>query len=141
MHDTDGVRCAEPARCVLDQLRRAPPRQRLIAELRRRAAAHVLHDEIRYRRVEAELVDLHDVRMRERRHGHRFPTEAAIRVGVAVMQDLERDGSTEIAILGEIDTSHAAGAERPRDREAPELLRLGELRYEAMQRGRFERRW
>src|SRR5687767_15805802 len=117
MHDADRVCGAEAARGTEGDARGALPRHRRFAEVGG-ASADVLHDEIRHRCVEAELVDLDDVRMRERRDRHRFATEPAIRVGLATVEDLERYKTSEIAILGEIDLAHAARAERALDREA-----------------------
>ncbi len=91
-------------------------RARVAQELGARLAADVLHDDevAAGRVVEAEVEDLHDVRVHEPRGGERLAAEARDElrvVGEVLGEQLDRDLALEPAVEGELDGRHAAEAE------------------------------
>jgi hypothetical protein len=80
-----------------------------------RLALDVLHDDERAAVVVADLVDLADVRMVERRGGQRFAPQALARdqvLFVVRMEPLNRDATFEPEVVREKNLPHPAGTER-----------------------------
>ena len=80
-----------------------------------RLALDVLHDDERAAVGVADLENLADERMVERRGGERFAPQALACdevLFVVRMEPLDRDAPFELGVLGEKDLAHAAGAER-----------------------------
>ena len=72
----------------------------------------------------ADVVDLHDVGVDQRRGGTGFVEEAVDVRAVARergLQHLEGDGPAEGPLLGEIDLGHTAGAKAPQDAVVAQL--------------------
>ena len=88
----------------------------LAQDLRARLAVDVLHDDEVAARlvVEAEVEDLHDVRVHEPRGGERLAPEArdeARVLGEVLGEQLDRDVALQPRVERELDGRHAADAE------------------------------
>src|SRR6185312_4245839 len=74
-----------------------------------RRAVDELHDEVGIAvAVDAEVVDLHDVGVRQPRDRLRLATEALHEVGRGVQHDLDGNRAIELGIAPAIDGAHAA---------------------------------
>ena len=68
--------------------------------------------------VATDFVNLHDVRVDERRRGAGFlekPGHVRCVAGQRGLEDLERDAAPQRLLLGEVDLGHAASAQAPQD--------------------------
>src|SRR5207247_519601 len=104
------------------------PRDRQAACVCEGHAGHVLHDDERTRCF-AGVVHPHDVRVREPAGETRLAREACAEglvVGELLGQHLDRDGSPELLIAGEVDGRHAAVTELELDPVAAGRERLGQ---------------
>ena len=78
-------------------------------DLVERRAVDELHDEVGIAvAVDAEVVDLHDVGVRQPRDRLRLATEALHEVGRGVEHHLDGDGAIELGIAPAIDRAHPA---------------------------------
>ena len=105
------------------ELRRHPPNELLVQpppavlteEVPDVPAGHALDHDKRHLAVLGNVVDLYDVLVVEGGHRPRLLPEAPPErghFGVAVVQGLERDGTTEDGVLRLVDDRHPAGPER-----------------------------
>ncbi|MCY1008945.1 hypothetical protein OV079_25985 [Nannocystis pusilla] len=92
-------------------------------------AGDELHGDEHLVAVEADLVDLDHVRVRQL--GQRLGLAqqpilpARVRLAVAALQQLDRDLAVELRIVGRVDHSHRPGAEAAEQREATDPSRNG----------------
>ena len=121
MDDAGAMRGGEPIAGLHERRDDLAPRVRLLEPRRERRAAHELHDDEDLAVDRADLVDRHDIGMRELGHrlGLAHQPHAGRRAGVAVAHDLDRDVAIEVGIVGLEHDAHAAGAELADD---PEVL-------------------
>jgi hypothetical protein len=103
---------------------------RAIAELpaAQRPALHVFHREVDLALVLADLVHVHDVRVREpgQRLGLALESRRAFGArGVARAQQLDRELAIELVVASGVDDAHAARAEPTEHRVAPDVLGIG----------------
>ena len=86
-----------------------------------------LHREEAVLRLDEELVEVDQVRVRDVREGPELALEAVERVGVGVRQGLEGDGPIAPAVVGLEDDTHGACAEASADLKAIDRARAGIL--------------
>jgi hypothetical protein len=146
VHDAEVVRFGERAADLVEQRRRARPRQRAVAahDLAEILAAHVLHDQVQRALRLPEVEDLHRVRVVEARHRVRLALEAADHfriVGEIGVQDLHRRDLAHALVLDLVDDAHAAAADQIRDLVAavddlahPRAVRRGDAAIEVRRR-------
>jgi hypothetical protein len=118
---------------VVDDL---PQRQRTLVEpLAQRLPFQQLHHRVRHARAagfgrrRADVVDRHDVGMRERGDRLRFTLEPRGALGIGgeeLGQDLDRDRAIEPRVARLVDLTHTAGAERTQDFVGTETLAGGD---------------
>ena len=117
MDHADGVRGIERERDLVRDVQRAVQLDRafLLDQILERLALEVLHDEVdRAFGQDAEVGDVDDVRMVDRRRRARLAQEAVDRFLIARelrVQHFHRDGLLDVDVLAEIDGAHAAATE------------------------------
>ena len=117
MDHADGVRGIERERDLVRDVERAVQLDRafLLDQILERLALEVLHDEVhRALGQDAEVGDVDDVRVVDRRRRARLAQEAVDRLLVARelrVQHFHRDRLLDVDVLAEVDGAHAAAAE------------------------------
>ncbi len=116
MDDVAGVRGREPLRERERDLHRPPPRERPFLEPGLEGLSlEELRDGPEDAVLGAHVVEVEDVRVRERRDGPGLAVEAGAGDGVggqAVREDLDRDVAPEPGVAGLPDLAHPSRAER-----------------------------
>lgn len=119
MQKSSAVRLLERFEDLSAQSQRFPQWQRAGAQLViQRLASDVLHHEEEPVAVFANLEQLADIGVIDRRDRHCLPTEAFARVPVCgrfLGQQLDRDLALEARVESAIDDAHSSGTERRQD--------------------------
>ncbi|HXU00588.1 MAG TPA: hypothetical protein VN903_06325 [Polyangia bacterium] len=111
--DAFAVRECQPAQHLARDVKRPRRRHRpLLDQLKKSLSLEKLHDQVRHVIVDPRIGHRDDVRVREGGQGLRFPREASPPIGVGrrvLLEDLDRDESTELCVLGPVDEPDPAG--------------------------------
>ena len=123
---TGSVRRRQASTCCKEDRRHLPPRPRLLLQPgTERAPFDQLHGHEHTLTVSADVVDMHDVRVRQAGQRLRFSNEpllstGALRSGRAGLEQLDRHPAVKLRVIGGVHHAHSTLADLVEDDVAPE---------------------
>ena len=144
MDESRGVRRREAAGGIGEHARDLAPGSGLGGPASHRLATDELHREEHAAAPRPDVVDRDDMGMRQARQGAALAQRAGVTLGVGVADDLERDCSTEVGVIGLEHVTHGArathrahdvAADRRADRDPLVARGVGHLAPGAHRRG------